>query len=99
MNDSELDTLRQELSVRGVELTTLADGSAIALDLEGHQVLTLNHTAALITERVLNGNDSIQGLVDKICSSYQIDPKTAREDLDELLVTLAGLTQPNPPPR
>jgi len=78
-------TLRRSLSDKGVELTRLADGSGVLLDLSGHQVLTLNETAAFISGLLLDSETDLEGISAKLADAYEVDLKTAKEDVTELL--------------
>lgn len=54
----------------------------VILDADGTKLITLNETAAAIWE-MLDGQKSIQRVVERLVASYSVDEATAREDVVE----------------
>lgn len=57
------------------------------VDVKNSLLYKLNPTATLVWESIKNG-DSIDEIVDKIVREYEVDTKTASEDVKDLIVEL-----------
>jgi hypothetical protein len=87
--------LRRHLADRGIELTTLADGSAVLLDLDGHRVLTLNATGTWIMQQVLESEASADAIARSLSEKHRIPPDRAQSDVNEFLSALSRTLSPD----
>jgi len=81
----QLAKITQYLSSNNVELTLLADGSGVLLDLEGHQVLSLNNTGATIAQALLQEKKDINDVIAEFSDEYEITQDQAKTDIAEFL--------------
>jgi hypothetical protein len=58
--------------------------SVVVVKYETGAYWTLNETASFIWKEVLNGTP-VQGLVERVCATFDADPEVARADVDAFL--------------
>lgn len=63
------------------------DEESVLLDLSTRRYFTLNPTGVLIWERVCAGDD-IEGIVDAVTASFEIDPSSALPYIELFLSSL-----------
>jgi len=90
MTQPIVEQLREHLHQLNIDLTELADGTSVLLDLSGHQVLSLNKTGSFLIGRLLTEKTGKDDLVDGLSKKYHIDRRQAEADVDEFLNTLAN---------
>lgn len=95
MGAETTDRLRQHLASRGIELTTLADGTAVLLDLDGHRVLTLNATGTWIMQQVLGGAASTEAIGRSLSELHGISTNRAQSDVREFLSAINDVLLPD----
>jgi len=91
---NDIDRLRGLLGSERINITRLADGSAVVLDLSGTQVLTLNRTGAYLVDQLLvhQASDE-QAMVQAMINRFEVEPTVAAADVAEFLAQLASLLQ------
>lgn len=72
-----------------ISIRKIGDESIIALDSEQGvdytQVISLNETAAFLLNSVIGKEFSIEDLVEKLLSEYEVDENTARRDITQIV--------------
>lgn len=72
-----------------ISIRKIGDESIIALDSEQGvdytQVISLNETAAFLLNCVIGKEFSIEDLVEKLLSEYEVDENTARRDITQIV--------------
>lgn len=63
------------------------DGEIIAVDLRTAEYLSLNNSAALLWQALVQGSTATQ-LVDRLTTSYGVDETTAAEDVDSFVAMM-----------
>ncbi len=71
-------------------LTEMGDGSGVILDLEGHQVLTLNASGVVLVNAIASGVLGLEDLVSVLRARFHVDRDTAEHDVQEFLEELGG---------
>ena len=66
------------------------DGETVILNREEGQLHQLNPTASFIWD-CCDGNSNIAEIVDRLAGAYEVDPSTARKDVEEVLSKLRKL--------
>jgi len=85
--------LYRHLQQQGIECTALADGSAVLLDLGGHQVVSLNRTGAFLVQALLQHGGDPAELTRRLAERYAVTPEQAASDVDAFLGDLAVTLQ------
>lgn len=80
--------LRQLLDQHGITPTFLADGTGVLLDVQGHQVLSLNHSASYLVQRILDGEDKPQALEQQFAARFGLSTAQAAQDIAAFLDNL-----------
>ena len=80
--------LRQLLEQHGISPTFLADGSGVLLDVSGHQVLSLNHSASYLMEMILAGEEDMEVLQQRFATEFDLPASVAEQDIAAFLATL-----------
>lgn len=90
-----ISDLAQQLADR-LTITELADGSGVLLDLQGHQVLSLNGSALLLAQTLARqGNDaSLDSLATAMADAFDVTVAQARTDAGEFVATLSDILAP-----
>ena len=70
---------------------TLADGSGVILDLSSSRVRALNTTGIFIVDQIREGATTENQIVDLLTTEFEVDAKTARLDLEELLTDILNV--------
>lgn len=86
-----IDDLKLALTSEHLTFTEMADGTAVLLDLDGHQVLSLNTTGSQIVRDLYAGATSYQELTNGLMAAFDIDETTAQLDTDDFLFQLRKL--------
>lgn len=72
-----------------ISIRKIGDESIIALDSEQGvdytQVISLNETAAFLLNSVVGKEFSIEDLVEKLLSEYEVDENIARRDVTQII--------------
>ena len=63
------------------------DGETLILNREEGRLHQLNPTASFIWD-CCDGNSNIADIVDRLAGAYEVDPSTARKDVEEVLSNL-----------
>lgn len=71
-------------------LTELGDGSGVILDLDGHQVLTLNASGVMLVGAIAAGTLAIDDLVKILREQFDVDEILAERDVQAFLEELGG---------
>ncbi len=71
-------------------LTELGDGSGVILDLDGHQVLTLNASGVVLVGAIAAGTLAIDDLVKILREQFDVDEILAERDVQAFLEELGG---------
>ncbi len=71
-------------------LTELGDGSGVILDLDGHQVLTLNASGVVLVNAIASGTLAIDDLVKILREHFDVDEIVAERDVQGFLEELGG---------
>ncbi len=71
-------------------LTELGDGSGVILDLDGHQVLTLNVSGVMLVQAIAEGTLALEDLVAVLIGRFDVDRDTAERDVQAFLEELGG---------
>jgi len=90
MRAVDVERLAEKLSDPDLGETLLPDGSGVLLDIEGHRVLSLSRTAVFLVHQIRNGITSSEGLAERLCERFNIDPATAQKDTVDFLADLAS---------
>jgi hypothetical protein len=98
MHHPDLSLLTSRLTTLDLDTQPLPDGSAVMLDLDGHRVLNLSPTAALIVRMLQSGVVDRQALLDKVLESFDVDRAVAASDLDGFLHRLQEVLHPDSGP-
>jgi len=77
-------SLTSDLCVR----KTLDDGTGVVLDLESSRVLALNTTGMFLIDKLIEGAESVDDLVEALITVFEVDRDTAGRDVPELLEEL-----------
>jgi hypothetical protein len=80
--------IRQLLEQYGITPTFLADGTGVLLDVDGHQVLSLNHSASFLVEMLLAGEEDPQTLQQRFAEEFGLPASQAEHDIAAFLDTL-----------
>jgi len=88
-----LDKLADKLEKGEMAISHLADGSAVLIDQEAGQVITLNETAAFILQTATSGVKDSAELGKQVQARYGIPLQQAQDDLADLEADLAKLLQ------
>ncbi len=72
-----------------VRRTALADGSGVVLDVQSMDVYSLNETGMFLVEALSEGAPDADALAARLASVFEVDPATARTDVDEFLTEFA----------
>jgi hypothetical protein len=87
--DPQLEELAAELARGEMSLTTLADGSAVLLDLERRQVLSLNSSARFILDILLSeAEPDTASILSAFQQTYGLDASVAEQDLQAFVTDL-----------
>lgn len=86
-----IEDLKPLLESDQLTFTAMADGTAVLLDLDGHQVLSLNTTGALIVRELYAGAANAHDLAAHVMKAFDIDQATAERDVAEFLTQLRAL--------
>ncbi len=86
-----IEQLREHMQQNGIELTELSDGTSVMLDLAGHQVLSLNKTGTVLSQKLAAPGTSKQDLVRALTGSFAVDRGSAESDVDEFLDALTAI--------
>jgi hypothetical protein len=86
----DVETIAARLQSLRQDMTVLPDGSAVLLDLDGGQVLTLSETGTFLVERLQHGTTETDALAADLCDAYAVEPDQARRDVDAFLRELAA---------
>jgi len=90
MTTDKTSILRRQLEAQEIQVTHLADGTSVLLDLSGHQVLSLNKTGTLLTQLVMSENSSEEELAKELAARYGVSEEQAFEDCAEFLAKLSA---------
>ncbi|NOZ78445.1 MAG: PqqD family protein [Acidobacteria bacterium] len=90
---SDINALAGLLRSGALAHTRLADSSGVLLHADTLQVLTLNETGMFLVDRLREGTETIDGLVDALVSHFTVNEKTARRDVSAFLDELRRLLQ------
>jgi hypothetical protein len=89
MTDSVPESLLERLGAGDLALTVLPDGSAVILDVAGHQVLSLSKTGVVLVEQMRSGAGRIDDLAAALVQRFDVEMDEARRDTLEFVETLA----------
>jgi hypothetical protein len=65
----------------------IIDGEALIVNAEGGEILVLNEVGAFLWTR-LDGRHPVSELVDDLLGEFDVDPATARNDVEAFLTSL-----------
>lgn len=82
--DSIIKALSQALNSQ-LTVTPLADETGVLLDLNGHQVLTLNQTGMAIISYCQTADTNIEQLTASLSEEFDVSPEQARSDIEQYL--------------
>jgi len=71
-------------------LTELGDGSGVILDLDGHQVLTLNGSGVVLVDAIAAGTLAIDDLAKILRERFDVEEMVAERDVQAFLEELGG---------
>ena len=84
----------QEISTRykngEIQVTSLADGSAVLMDIQGRRVLSMNHSSLFLFNELMNTPQQNEAdIARKLADHYGINQALAEEDVSHFVRTLA----------
>ena len=88
-----ISDLRDFLASPQLATTQLEDGSAVLLDIDGHQVLSLNETGMFLVGLLREGAADIQTLVQGLKVEFDVDSGSAANDVERFLADFSALIQ------
>jgi Coenzyme PQQ synthesis protein D (PqqD) len=71
--------------------TKLEDGSGVLLDIEGHQVLSLNEAGMFLVSVLRDGTASTQALVQRLMEQFEVDNALAVNDVEGFLADFSRI--------
>lgn len=71
-----------------VLFTPLVDGDGVLLDLDTKFYFTLNRAGTAVWKQLSLGAQTVDALVESVVESFDVDPDTARSDVEALLAEL-----------
>jgi len=94
LKHSDLLQFVRDMQADKYSYTVLADGTAVLMDIENLQVLSLNKTGSVLVQSLRNGETNTDSLAEIIAGEFSIDRETARSDtisfLEALLQQVGG---------
>jgi hypothetical protein len=81
MNDEAKPRTRPGLAER------IIDGEALIVNAEGGEILVLNEVGAFVWT-LLDGSRDVEAIVAAVLDEFDVDPATARADVQAFLLTL-----------
>ncbi len=90
MQTDLLDRIRAALDSGRLTVNALDDGSGVLLDLDGEQLLTLNHSAMQLVQNIESGALDLTALATALTERFEVDPERARRDAAAFIERLAG---------
>ena len=80
-DDAALPRTRPGLAER------IIDGEALIVNAEGGEILVLNEVGAFVWT-LLDGSHAVSAIVDGVLAEFDVDPATARNDVEAFLESL-----------
>ncbi len=89
MQTELLDRIRSALDSGRLTVNALDDGSGVLLDLDGEQLLTLNHSAMHLVQSIQSGCGDPDALSKVLTDRFDVDLEQARADTAGFIEQLA----------
>lgn len=80
MNPDVLSQARSLLESPSLSQTALPDGTAVILDIDQHQVLSVSPVGAFVIDEIRNGVESMDALALRIATEFEVDGDRAVGD-------------------
>ena len=84
----KLDQLLAKVESGDINTSWLADGTGVILDIDKHQVLTLNDTGVVLFKALQNHVYSVKELGDVLVSEFNVDHVTAEVDAEQFIQSI-----------
>lgn len=95
LND-RLDRLAELLANDELSVTHLPDDTSVILDIDGHQVLSLNGTGAFLVKQIRDqGQTDATALVTALTEAFEVEADAAMPDVSEFIDTLTETLAPS----
>lgn len=91
MTDRSTAALARRLSDPALARTLLPDGSAVIVDLDGRQCLSLSKTGVFLLEQLQSGETCPSELARRLAERYGADPDEVERDTRAFLDDLARM--------
>ena len=85
-----IQQIRAALDSGRLTVNRMDDGTAVVLDVEGEQLMTLNATGLRILDWIEEDVESVKQLTEMLVGSYSVSVERARHDLDGFLKKLSN---------
>ena len=76
-----IQQIRAALESGRLTVNRMDDGTAVVLDIEGEQLMTLNATALCLVGWISDGESSVRDLSGRLVEKYQVEQPRAQEDV------------------
>lgn len=96
MDNQQLQSLKDLVTQGDLQLTPLADGSGVMLNLNKQQVLSLNATGRFILESLIaNDQSDLEQLAAALSDEFEVSQEQGLSDTVAFLRSLAELLAPH----
>lgn len=90
MTNHLLERIRAALDGGRLTVNALDDGSGVLLDLDGEQLLTLNHSAMHLIQTLQSGGCDLEALTLALTERFAVDADPARADAEVFIEQLSA---------
>jgi hypothetical protein len=92
VDDAQMSGPMIEVEARDELLSQEIDGEIVLLDLRSGMYLGLNRLGTFIWKLLISNDGSVSAgtIVEAVTGEFEVEPATARRDLDQLLVELSS---------
>ncbi|MBK1631366.1 hypothetical protein CKO31_11565 [Thiohalocapsa halophila] len=80
MSSDAISRARSLLENPTLSETALPDGTAVILDIDQHQVLSVSPVGAFVIDEIRNGVESMDALTTRIVTEFDVDADRAARD-------------------
>ncbi|NKI33601.1 PqqD family protein [Wenzhouxiangella sp. XN79A] len=87
MSDA-IQQIRAALDSGRLTVNRMDDGTAVVLDIEGEQLMTLNGSAVTLLDAISSRADSEKALAEALVDAYEVDIERAERDASDFLTAL-----------